>query len=134
MPYLHHATMEPMNCTAHVSTDSCKIWVPTQSQTETLKAAMEVTGFSEDQIQIKTTLLGGGFGRRLLPDFVTQAVTVSKVLQKPVQVVIEAGANPFRGMRPQLDFACLGGSAREDCSDWTYFMNAYTMAFRGRAE
>jgi isoquinoline 1-oxidoreductase beta subunit len=87
MPYLHHATMEPMNCTAHVSTDSCKIWVPTQSQTETLKAAMEVTGFSEDQIQIKTTLLGGGFGRRLLPDFVTQAVTVSKVLQKPVQVV-----------------------------------------------
>jgi len=49
-------------------------------------------------------------------------------------VVIEAGANPFRGMRPQLDFACLGGSAREDCSDWTYFMNAYTMAFRGRAE
>ncbi len=87
MPYLHHATMEPMNCTAHVTADSCEVWVPTQNQTETLKAAMEVTDFSEDQIQIHTTLLGGGFGRRLLPDFVTQAVTVSKALQKPVQVI-----------------------------------------------
>ncbi len=87
MPYLHHATMEPMNCTAHVTSDSCEVWVPTQHQTDTLKAAMEVTGFSEDQVQVHTTLLGGAFGRRSEIDFVTQAVTVSKVLQKPVQVV-----------------------------------------------
>ena len=87
MPYLHHATMEPMNCTAHVTADSCEVWVPTQHQTDTRKAAMEVTGFSEDQVQVHTTLLGGAFGRRSEIDFVTQAVTVSKVLQKPVQVV-----------------------------------------------
>ncbi len=87
MPYLHHATMEPMNCTAHVTANSCEVWVPTQHQTDTLKAAMEVTGFSEDQVQVHTTLLGGAFGRRSEIDFVTQAVTVSKVLQKPVQVV-----------------------------------------------
>ena len=45
MPYLYHATMEPMNCTAHVTSDSCEVWVPTQNQTDTLKAVMEVTGF-----------------------------------------------------------------------------------------
>jgi len=87
MPYLHHATMEPMNCTAHVTSDSCEVWVPTQNQTDTLKAVMEVTDFSEDQIQIHTTLLGGAFGRRSEWDFVTQAVMVSKALKKPVQVV-----------------------------------------------
>ena len=87
MPYLYHATMEPMNCTAHVTSDSCEVWVPTQNQTDTLKAVMEVTDFSEDQIQIHTTLLGGAFGRRSEWDFVTQAVMVSKALRKPVQVV-----------------------------------------------
>jgi isoquinoline 1-oxidoreductase beta subunit len=87
MPYLYHATMEPMNCTAHVTSDSCEVWVPTQNQTDTLKAVKEVTDFSEDQIQIHTTLLGGAFGRRSERDFVTQAVMVSKALKKPVQVV-----------------------------------------------
>jgi len=87
LPYLHHATMEPMNCTAHVTSDFCEIWVPTQFQTETHKAAMEVTGFSENKVIVHTTLLGGGFGRRLAADFVVQAVMVSKELQKPVQVI-----------------------------------------------
>ena len=86
-PYLHHATMEPMNCTAHVTPGSCEVWAPTQSQEYAIKAAKEVTGFSEEKIQIHTTLLGGGFGRRGEWDFVTQAVTVSKALQRPVQVV-----------------------------------------------
>jgi len=87
VPYLHHATMEPMNCTAHVTNNSCEIWVPTQFQSNTLEKAMDFTGFSEDQIKIHTTLLGGAFGRRLETDFVIQALTVSKALKKPVQVV-----------------------------------------------
>jgi len=87
VPYLHHATMEPMNCTAYVTDDSCEIWVPTQFQSKTLETAMDVTGFSEDQIKIHTTLLGGAFGRRLETDFVIQALIVSKSLKKPVQVV-----------------------------------------------
>ncbi|MEE3121124.1 MAG: molybdopterin cofactor-binding domain-containing protein [SAR324 cluster bacterium] len=86
-PYLHHATMEPMNCTAHVTADSCAVWGPIQSQEDAMKAAVEVTGLSEEQTRINTTLLGGGFGRRSEWDFVTQAVTVSKALQRPVQVV-----------------------------------------------
>ncbi len=87
VPYLHHATMEPMNCTAYVRDDSCEIWVPTQFQSKTLETAMDVTGFSEDQIKIYTTLLGGAFGRRLETDLVTQALIDSKSLKKPVQVV-----------------------------------------------
>ena len=87
MPFLHHATMEPMNCTAHVTSNSCEIWVPTQNQEDCMNAAKDVTGFSEDQIIIHTTLLGGGFGRRGEKDFVTQAVIVSKAIQKPVQVI-----------------------------------------------
>jgi isoquinoline 1-oxidoreductase beta subunit len=87
MPYLHHATMEPMNCTAHVTSNSCEIWVPTQNQEDCMNAAKDVTGFSEDQIIVHTTLLGGGFGRRGEKDFVTQAVIVSKAIQKPVQVI-----------------------------------------------
>ncbi len=87
MPFLHHATMEPMNCTAYVTSNSCEIWVPTQNQEDCMNAAKEVTGFSEKQITINTTLLGGGFGRRGEKDFVTQALIVSKAIQKPVQVI-----------------------------------------------
>ena len=50
MPFLHHATMEPMNCTAHVKDNSCEVWVPTQHQTKTLKAVKDVTGFAENNI------------------------------------------------------------------------------------
>ncbi|MBC8220469.1 MAG: xanthine dehydrogenase family protein molybdopterin-binding subunit [Proteobacteria bacterium] len=87
VPFLAHATLEPMNCTAHVQNDFCEIWVPTQNQEKSLDVVKEITDLDNDQIRINTTLLGGGFGRRLETDFVTQAVTISKLLQKPVQVI-----------------------------------------------
>jgi len=87
VPYLHHATMEPMNCTADVSADSCEVWVPTQIQDVCMDAAKEVTGFSEDQIQIHTTMLGGSFGRKGTKEYVEQALIISKFIQKPVQVI-----------------------------------------------
>jgi len=87
VPYLHHATMEPMNCTADVSADSCEVWVPTQMQDVCMDAAKEVTGFSEDQIQIHTTMLGGSFGRKGTKEYVEQALIISKFIQKPVQVI-----------------------------------------------
>ena len=87
VPFLAHATLEPMNCTAHVQDDFCEIWVPTQNQEMSLDVVKEITDLDDDQIRIHTTLLGGGFGRRLETDFVTQAVTISKLLQKPVQVI-----------------------------------------------
>ncbi len=87
VPYLHHAAMESINCTADVSADSCRIWVPHQNQDRCMEAAKEVTGFSEDQIQIHTTMLGGSFGRKGTKEYVEQALIISKFIQKPVQVI-----------------------------------------------
>ena len=87
MPFLHHATMEPMNCTALVSDNSCEIWVPTQNQHDCMEAAKEVTGFSEEQIRIHTMMMGGSFGRKQTRDYVEQALIISKFIQKPVQVI-----------------------------------------------
>lgn len=86
-PYLAHACMEPMNCTAHVRGDACDIWVPTQAQTQARDRAAKITGLPPSAIRIHTTFLGGGFGRRLRPDFVIEAVTLGKAIGKPVKVV-----------------------------------------------
>src|SRR5438876_9782110 len=87
VPFLHHATMEPMTCTAHVRSDSCDIWVPTQNQTRAQEVAAEITGLPKEQVRVHTTFLGGGFGRRLEPDFVSEAVRVSKAAGAPVKVI-----------------------------------------------
>ena len=86
VPFLAHSTLEPMNCTANVKGSSCEVWVPTQNQGMSMDVTKEITGLNDEQIKINTTLLGGGFGRRGETDFVTQAVTISKSLSKPVQV------------------------------------------------
>jgi isoquinoline 1-oxidoreductase beta subunit len=87
LPYLSHATMEPMNCTAHVRADGCDIWVPTQNQTGVLALAGKLTGFKPEQIQVHTTLLGGGFGRRFETDVVEEALLLSISTGKPVKLV-----------------------------------------------
>src|SRR5881398_4064920 len=87
VPFLHHATMEPMTCTAHVRADGCDVWVPTQNQTRAQEVAAELTGLPKEQVRVHTTFLGGGFGRRLEPDFVSEAVRVSKAVSAPVKVI-----------------------------------------------
>ncbi|MFQ3232114.1 MAG: isoquinoline 1-oxidoreductase beta subunit, partial [Reinekea sp.] len=87
VPYLAHATMEPMTCTAHVQADSCDIWVPSQSQSQTGAIAEDLTGLKQDNIFVHTTYLGGGFGRRGESDFVAQAVILSQAVGKPVKVI-----------------------------------------------
>jgi isoquinoline 1-oxidoreductase beta subunit len=86
-PYLAHATMEPMNCTAHVRSDSCEIWAPVQNQTKAQQAAAEITRLPMKAIQVHTTFLGGGFGRRGEVDFVAEAVEISKSTGVPVKVI-----------------------------------------------
>mgnify|MGYP006090885317 CR=1 FL=1 len=86
VPYLAHAPLEPMNCTAYVSDNFCEIWVPTQSQGGCMDTAKEITGLDEENIKIHTTFLGGGFGRRGENDFVKQSLVISKTLGKPVKV------------------------------------------------
>src|SRR5437763_6244067 len=87
VPFLHHATMEPMTCTAQVRADGCDVWVPTQNQTRAQEVAAEITGLPKEQVRIHTTFLGGGFGRRLESDFVSEAVRVSKAARAPVKVI-----------------------------------------------
>ena len=89
VPYLAHATMEPMNCVADVRSDSCEIWAGTQFQTGDRMAAAQEAGLKPEQVQIHTMFLGGGFGRRAVPDchMIREAVQISKAVQAPVKVI-----------------------------------------------
>jgi isoquinoline 1-oxidoreductase subunit beta len=87
VPFLEHACMEPMNCTAHVRGDSCEIWVPSQNTGGTQATAAKLTGLPPEKVTVHTTMLGGGFGRRGEVDFVTDAVETSKAAGAPVKVV-----------------------------------------------
>ena len=85
--FLAHAAMEPMNCTARVTDEHCEVWAPTQGQELAQLALMQALSLPKERIVITRTLLGGGFGRRLAPDFVVQAALVSKAIRRPVKVV-----------------------------------------------
>jgi isoquinoline 1-oxidoreductase subunit beta len=86
VPFLAHATMEPMNCVADVRADRCDVWGPTQAQTNAQNIAAKITGLDTKNVFVHTTFLGGGFGRRFESDFVGEAVEVSKAMGAPVQV------------------------------------------------
>jgi isoquinoline 1-oxidoreductase beta subunit len=86
-PFLAHATMEPINCTVHVRPDGCEIWLGSQVPTRVRDAAMAVTGLPADKIVVHNHLIGGGFGRRLEFDMVTQAVKIGKQVSTPVKVL-----------------------------------------------
>jgi isoquinoline 1-oxidoreductase beta subunit len=87
LPFLAHATMEPMNCTAHVRPDGAEVWAPTQGPTWLQGAVAKAVGLPEDKVKVHTTFLGGGFGRRSMTDFPVEAALVSKAAGAPVQVV-----------------------------------------------
>lgn len=87
MPFLAHATMEPMNCTVHVRPESCDIWCGTQVPAFAQGAAAKVTGLPLDKVRVHNHYIGGGFGRRLEADFVSQAVAFAKQMKTPLKVV-----------------------------------------------
>ena len=89
LPYLAHATMEPLNCVADVRPDGCDVWTGTQFQTIDRDAAAQVAGLKPEQVKVHTMLLGGGFGRRAVIDshFVREAVQLSKTVKAPVKVI-----------------------------------------------
>jgi len=87
VPYVAHTLMEPINCTAYVREDQCDVWAPTQGQTVAQLVAGQISGLPPDKVNIHTTYMGCGLGRRATPDFVAEAVLASKVTGKPVKVV-----------------------------------------------
>ena len=87
LPLLAHATMEPMNCTADVRVDRCDLYVGTQVQHDAQAAAAAAAGLKPDQVNVVTTMIGGGFGRRLDVDFIPAAVEASKTVGAPVKLI-----------------------------------------------
>ncbi len=86
-PFLAHATMEPINCTVHVRSDGCEVWTGSQVLARAQATAAQVTGFPLEKVVVHNLLLGGGFGRRLEFDYVTQAVRIAKQVEGPVKVI-----------------------------------------------
>jgi isoquinoline 1-oxidoreductase subunit beta len=87
VPFLAHATMEPMNCTVHVRKDDCEVWVGTQVLARAQAAAAKAAGMPLDRVVVHNHLIGGGFGRRLEVDGVIRAVEIAKQVDGPVKVV-----------------------------------------------
>jgi isoquinoline 1-oxidoreductase beta subunit len=87
VPIIAHAPMEPLNAIAHVQADRVDVWVGTQNADLALTFAAQVSGVKPESVFIHNTFSGGGFGRRLRPDEVAQAVAIAKAVGKPVKLI-----------------------------------------------
>jgi len=87
LPFLAHATMEPMNCTAHFRQDECEIWIGSQAMARVQVMAAKAAGLPPEKVIVHNHLIGGGFGRRLEADGAVRAVEIAKHVDGPVKVV-----------------------------------------------
>jgi isoquinoline 1-oxidoreductase beta subunit len=89
LPYLAHATMEPLNCVVDLRADHCTVWAGSQFQTVDHAAAARTAGLDPKQVELHTTFLGGGFGRRANPasDYIVEAVEIAKAAGAPLKLV-----------------------------------------------
>ncbi|MGX4804890.1 molybdopterin cofactor-binding domain-containing protein [Bradyrhizobium guangdongense] len=87
LPFLAHATMEPMNCTAHVRDGACEIWIGTQAIARVQVAAAKTLELPVDKVTVHNHLIGGGFGRRLETDGAVRAVQIAKQVDGPVKLI-----------------------------------------------
>jgi len=86
LPFLAHATMEPVNCTAYVRGDSCELWAPTQIPAAAAASVASALGIPRENVRVHVTFIGGGFGRRLIQDYAVEAALISRDAGAPVQV------------------------------------------------
>jgi isoquinoline 1-oxidoreductase beta subunit len=87
VPFLAHATMEPMNCTVHFRKDECEIWIGSQAVARVQAMAAKAAGLPPEKVTVHNHLIGGGFGRRLEADGAVRAVEIAKQVDGPVKVV-----------------------------------------------
>ncbi len=86
-PFLAHATMEPMNTAIHLQGDRCEVWCPSQSPDWARRAIAQELGLKEQQVIVHATFMGGGFGRRYIGDYPTEAAQIARHVDGPVQLV-----------------------------------------------
>jgi len=121
-PFLAHAPMEPLNCVAHVRPDGCDVWASTQMETGINGIALALTGLRQDQINIHTMYLGGGFGRRAGTDYAQEAIELAKAIKVPVKVTWSRENDMQNGnYRPASVTRFAGGL---DADGWPVVMTA----------
>jgi len=87
MPFVAHATLEPVNCSASIANGECHVWGPVQFQQGAQGAAAQASGLAPEKVFIHTTFIGGGYGRKLENDFVAQVVSIAKASGKSVRMI-----------------------------------------------
>ncbi len=113
-PYLAHAPMEPQNCTVHVRENAVEVWAPTQSPTVVQEAIARFTGMARGDVTVHVTLLGGGFGRRLVPDFTVEAAMISDAVGRPVQLIWSREDDTRCGYYRPINHNALRGAVDDD--------------------
>jgi isoquinoline 1-oxidoreductase beta subunit len=129
-PYLAHAPMEPLNATVHVRTDACTIWVPTQAPDMARQVACDRLGLNRAQVQVHTTYLGGGFGRRFMWDFVAEAIDVAREFAVPVKLMWTREDDIQHGYYRQLTVHRMRGVV-DDAGDIAVWMHRQAVAPTG---
>jgi isoquinoline 1-oxidoreductase beta subunit len=87
IPFLAHATMEPVNCTAHFRDGQCELWAPTQIPDAAAASVAHALGIPKEKVKVHVTFIGGGFGRRLIQDYAVEAALISRACKAPVKVI-----------------------------------------------
>jgi isoquinoline 1-oxidoreductase beta subunit len=91
VPFLAHAAMEPVSCTARVREGGCELWLSTQAPTLDAAVAAQLLGIEPSAVQVHPCFVGGGFGRRAGPEHVQEAVLLARVMRRPVKVIWSRG-------------------------------------------
>ncbi|HZV89879.1 MAG TPA: xanthine dehydrogenase family protein molybdopterin-binding subunit [Candidatus Binatus sp.] len=87
VPFLAHAPMEPVNCTAHFRDGECELWAPTQIPDAAAASVAQALAIPKERVKVHVTFIGGGFGRRLIQDYAVEAALISRAAKAPVKVV-----------------------------------------------
>lgn len=131
-PYESHSCMEPLNCIANVTADSCEIWGPIQGPGWIQGSLSQQLGLPMDKVKVNLTFLGGGFGRKAFTDYPYEAAMISKEIKAPVQVVWtredDMTAGPFR---PGAVYACKAGLSNGRVQAFQTIMAAQNMDLQG---
>jgi len=126
LPFISHSPMEPMNCTARITGDRCEVWVPIQSVTWGESVAAQHAGVPRENVTIQPTYAGGGFGRRLMVDYVAETVAIAKAVGKPVQMFMTREDDTRHGLYRPASRHALAAALDENGRPvaWTHHLAA----------